>query len=53
MAYSIANNQLLRKHFQEIKRIIDIPSARLALWSMLSTRWGPLSMMSRNATNGG
>ena len=26
MAYSIANNQLLRKHFQEIKRIIDIPN---------------------------
>ena len=26
MAYSIANNHLLRKHFQEIKRIIDIPN---------------------------
>lgn len=26
MAYSIANNQLLRKHFKEIKRIIDIPN---------------------------
>ncbi|HKL25199.1 MAG TPA: DNA-directed RNA polymerase subunit beta [Desulfuromonadales bacterium] len=26
MAYSIANNQLLRKHFEEIKRIIDIPN---------------------------
>lgn len=26
MAYSIANNQLLRKHFAEIKRIIDIPN---------------------------
>ncbi len=26
MAYSVANNQLLRKHFQEIKRIIDIPN---------------------------
>jgi hypothetical protein len=26
MAYSIANNQLLRKHFAEIQRIIDIPN---------------------------
>jgi DNA-directed RNA polymerase subunit beta len=26
MAYSIANNHLLRKHFQEVKRIIDIPN---------------------------
>ncbi len=26
MAYSIANNQLLRKHFAEIKRIIEIPN---------------------------
>ena len=26
MAYSIANNQLLRKHFKEIKKIIDIPN---------------------------
>ncbi|MBW2688819.1 MAG: DNA-directed RNA polymerase subunit beta [Deltaproteobacteria bacterium] len=26
MAYSIANNQLLRKHFKEIKQIIDIPN---------------------------
>jgi DNA-directed RNA polymerase subunit beta len=26
MAYSVANNQLLRKHFAEIKRIIDIPN---------------------------
>ncbi len=26
MAYSIANNQLLRKHFAEVKRIIDIPN---------------------------
>ncbi|WP_305043420.1 DNA-directed RNA polymerase subunit beta [Geoalkalibacter sp.] len=26
MAYSIANNQLLRKHFTEVKRIIDIPN---------------------------
>lgn len=26
MAYSVANNQLLRKHFEEIKRIIDIPN---------------------------
>jgi DNA-directed RNA polymerase subunit beta len=26
MAYSIANNHLLRKHFQEIQRIIDIPN---------------------------
>jgi DNA-directed RNA polymerase subunit beta len=26
MAYSIANNQLLRKHFAEIKKIIDIPN---------------------------
>ncbi len=26
MAYSIANNQLLRKHFAQIKRIIDIPN---------------------------
>ncbi|MCK4536026.1 MAG: DNA-directed RNA polymerase subunit beta, partial [Desulfuromonadales bacterium] len=26
MAYSVANNQLLRKHFTEIKRIIDIPN---------------------------
>ena len=26
MAYSIANNQLLRKHFSEIQRIIEIPN---------------------------
>ena len=26
MAYSVANNQLLRKHFTEIQRIIDIPN---------------------------
>ncbi|BCR04035.1 DNA-directed RNA polymerase subunit beta [Desulfuromonas versatilis] len=26
MAYSIANNQLLRKHFAEVTRIIDIPN---------------------------
>jgi len=26
MAYSIANNQLLRKHFTEVQRIIDIPN---------------------------
>jgi DNA-directed RNA polymerase subunit beta len=26
MAYSIANNQLLRKHFAEVQRIIDIPN---------------------------
>jgi len=26
MAYSIANNQLLRKHFAQIKKIIDIPN---------------------------
>ena len=26
MAYSVANNPLLRKHFQEVKRIIDIPN---------------------------
>ena len=26
MAYSIANNQLLRKHFAKIKKIIDIPN---------------------------
>jgi len=26
MAYSIANNQLLRKHFAEIQKIIDIPN---------------------------
>ncbi len=26
MAYSIANNQLLRKHFSEIKQIIDMPN---------------------------
>jgi DNA-directed RNA polymerase subunit beta len=26
MAYSIANNQLLRKHFADIKKIIDIPN---------------------------
>ena len=26
MAYSIANNQLLRKHFADIQRIIDIPN---------------------------
>ena len=26
MAYSVANNQLLRKHFAEIKKIIDIPN---------------------------
>ena len=26
MAYSIANNQLLRKHFARIKQIIDIPN---------------------------
>ncbi len=26
MAYSIANNQLLRKHFAEFQRIIDIPN---------------------------
>ncbi|HKL49507.1 MAG TPA: DNA-directed RNA polymerase subunit beta, partial [Desulfuromonadales bacterium] len=26
MAYSIANNQLLRKHFTEVTRIIDIPN---------------------------
>ncbi len=26
MAYSIANNHLLRKHFAKIKKIIDIPN---------------------------
>ncbi len=26
MAYSIANNQLLRKHFTDVQRIIDIPN---------------------------
>ncbi|MBW6511691.1 MAG: DNA-directed RNA polymerase subunit beta [Desulfuromonadaceae bacterium] len=26
MAYSIANNQMLRKHFDDIKKIIDIPN---------------------------
>ena len=26
MAYSITNNQLFRKHFAEIKKIIDIPN---------------------------
>jgi len=26
MAYSVANNQLLRKHFSDVQRIIDIPN---------------------------